>query len=559
MMKEIVKIELEIVKIELENEMDLILANKRTMKLAELCGLSLTIQTALATAVSEIARCALSRARKTTLKLMINIQSPAKKQISAVICDTIEECGNVEAISFAKRLVTEVRVIKNSSSFDIQLNQDLKPIEVITDARIKTFIDYFKTETPLSPYDEIKKKNILLLEFSDKLKESENQYRALADTLPLMMFLINPAGELIYANQWLKDYFGTSLNTGSAFSWQDLVHPDDFNAIHNDWNNIFRTGDYFHAQGRLRNWQSAAYLWHLISIIPVKNEINTVTHWTGFFVDIDAQKLVEETLKNNVELKAAQHRLIDYQKQLEQKIQELNNSNQDLEQFAYIASHDLKEPLRKIVSFSNLLVDKLKDLDKESRTYFSKVIASSKRMTELINDVLDWSKTARTREDFSSVDLNVIVDSVKSDFELLIEEKQAVIETSSLPVVKGMRLQMTQLFSNLIGNALKFCESKPVIKISSRKLSPAEVEQNRKLDQSLMYTEVTVSDNGIGFQQEFSEQIFGIFQRLRGRSEYAGTGIGLALCKKIVESHGGLIFANAMPGLGATFTVIIPT
>ena len=549
----------EIVKIDLENEMDLILASKRTMKLAELCGLSLTIQTALATAVSEIARCALSRARNITVKLMVDNLSPVKKQVFAVICNTSEECGNAEAITFAKRLVTEVRIVKNASSFDIQISQDLKPGELITDARIKSFIEYFKIEPPLSPYDEIKKKNIQLLEFATRLKESENQYRDLAETLPLMMFLATPSGEITYTNPWLKDYFGPSLKSITPFSSKELVHTEDYVALSEEWNNAFNSGNPLHTQGRFKNIKSGIYRWHLISIVPVKNEDEIVTQWTGFFADINAQKLIEETLKNNVELKEAQGKLIDYQNRLEHKIQELNISNQDLQQFAYIASHDLKEPLRKIVSFSSLLVEKVKYLDEESRMYFSKVIASAKRMTELINDVLDWSKVARTRQDFSLIDLNTVVDSVKSDFELLIQEKFAVIQTSPLPVVRGMRLQMTQLFSNLVGNALKFCESAPVIKITSRQLSPEEVAQNGKLDRSLVYTEVTVSDNGIGFQQEFSEQIFGIFQRLRGRSEYAGTGIGLALCKKIVESHDGLIFATAMPGLGATFTVIIPT
>jgi signal transduction histidine kinase len=141
---------------------------------------------------------------------------------------------------------------------------------------------------------------------------------------------------------------------------------------------------------------------------------------------------------------------------------------------------------------------------------------------------------------------------------LLIQQKLAVIETTTLPRVKGIKLQMTQLFSNLVSNALKFCPGKPVIRITSRNLGQSEIKENIRLDPATAYSEVVVSDNGIGFEPEYSEQIFRIFQRLNGQSEYAGTGIGLAICKKIIENHGGVITAASEPGKGAAFSVIIP-
>ncbi|MEX1241693.1 MAG: ATP-binding protein [Cyclobacteriaceae bacterium] len=549
----------EIVRISLENEMDLILANKRTMKLAELCSLSLTVQTALGTAVSEIARCALSMGRNALFKLGIVILSPNRKQIYAAVCNANPACANTEAISFARKLIAEIKITKNDSSCDVQLNQDLKFSGLITAAKINSFIEYFKMELPLSPYDEIKGKNIQLLEFSNKLKESENQYRDLVDTLPLMMFLITAEGEILYTNQWVKDYFGTSLTSQSAFSWREFVHPDDYVALNRDWDNIFKSRNSFRTQGRLKNKASGAYLWHLISIIPVKNENNAITRWTGFFVDVNAQKLIEETLKGNVELKEAQKKLVGFQKLLEEKISALNVSNRELEQFAYIASHDLQEPLRKIITFSSLLEDKLKDLDADSRVYFKKIVSSSNRMTELINDVLDWSKIAGTKEEFLLVDLNCIIQNIESDFELLIQQKHAVIQIPHLlPVVNGISLQMTQLFSNLLSNALKFCNTAPLIEVSARSLSREDIVHHQNLNQSLAYTEIVVSDNGIGFEQVYAEEIFKIFQRLNGRSEYKGTGIGLAICKKIVENHGGLISAAGTPGKGARFTIIFP-
>ena len=548
----------EIVKVNLENEMDLLLANKRTMKLAELCGLSLTTQTALATAVSEIARCALSGSKKTNLKLGILTLSPNKKQVSAIVCTTNESIGDAEAIRFAKRLVADVHVIKSSSTHDIQINEDLKFSGLITDTKIESFIEYFKTEPPLSPYDEIRRQNIQLLEFSDKLKGSENQYRQLADTLPLMMFQANTEGKIIYTNQWLKEYLGSSLTMTTPSSWQNFVHPDDYTTIKKDWENIFKLRTAFQSQTRLKNKKSGVFLWHLLSIVPVKNENSNITQWTGFFADIHAQKMIEKTLLDNVELKNAQKKLVDYQKLLEEKISELNISNHELEQFAYIASHDLQEPLRKIITFSSLLAGTVNSLDEDSRMYFSKIISSSKRMIELIKDVLDWSRVTKIKEDISSIDLNVIVGNVETDFEILIQQKKAAIQISPLPVVKGIRFQLTQLFANLISNAIKFCDKIPVIKISSRILDREEIKLNNRLDQSLGYTEISVSDNGIGFEQEFGEQIFRIFQRLHDRSEYAGTGIGLSICKKIVENHGGIISAEGVPGKGSRFIIIFP-
>lgn len=549
----------EIVRVGLENELDLILANKRMMKLAELCGLSITLQTTLATAVSEISRCALSMSNNTSIKLGITTLPSNKKQISAVVCNTIESCVDTEAIGFAKRLIEEVQVIKRDGSFyDIQLNHDLKFSALITEEKIESFIEYFKHEPSLSPYDEIKKKNMLLLEFSDKLKESESQYRALADTLPLMMFLASPEGEIIYANAWLRDYFGPSLPSILPFPGQGFIHPEDYASMSKNWDKAFKSKGSLQVQGRLKHNESGAYLWHLISIVPVKNESNAVIQWTGFLVDINAQKIVEEALKDNAELKAAQKNLVEYQKQLDEKISALNVSNHELEQFAYITCHDLQEPLRKIATFSFLLGEKLPDLDPESRSYFSKIISSSDHMKHQIRDVLEWSRITSAKGEFVPVDLNTIIECVKSDFQFLIQEKKAVIQTSPLPFVKGVRLQMVQLFSNLISNALKFCNTTPFIKVSSRDLSPKEMQQIEVLDISKRYAEVTVSDNGIGFQQAYAEQIFRIFQRLNGQGEYNGTGIGLAICKKIVENHRGLISATGNPGRGATFTIILP-
>jgi signal transduction histidine kinase len=179
-------------------------------------------------------------------------------------------------------------------------------------------------------------------------------------------------------------------------------------------------------------------------------------------------------------------------------------------------------------------------------------------MQNLIRDVLSFSRLSRTEEAFAPTDLNVIMENIKSDFELIIREKHAMINYPVLPVIRGIPLQLFQLFSNLISNSLKYSDKDPVINISFEKPSAAEIQNYPKLNPDFSYLSFIFSDNGIGFEQEYSERIFNVFQRLHGKQTYTGTGIGLAICKKIVENHEGIIFATGEPKKGATFTVILP-
>jgi len=177
-------------------------------------------------------------------------------------------------------------------------------------------------------------------------------------------------------------------------------------------------------------------------------------------------------------------------------------------------------------------------------TYLEKIKAAAQRMSDLIHSVLTFSKLSSTDILFSQTDLNTILENVKSDFEVLIEEKGAIVTSTPLPTIKAIPLQMNQLFSNLISNALKFSKDRPVIKISGAITGTT--------------AELCFSDNGIGFEPQYREKVFDLFQRLHGRSEYTGTGVGLSICKKIVERHKGLITAEANPNQGATFTIQLP-
>lgn len=252
-------------------------------------------------------------------------------------------------------------------------------------------------------------------------------------------------------------------------------------------------------------------------------------------------------------------RIVEASRKLEEKNAALLKSNNDLEQFAHVASHDLQEPLRKIQTFSELLAKNI-HREAEAKKYLDKIQFSAARMQTLIRDVLNYSRLSKTEERKTDTDLTQLLENIKVDFELLIEQKKATIIHSELPVIKAIPLQILQLFSNLISNSLKFSRAvpAPVIQVSGRKLDAEEVELYPQLDAALPHILLEFRDNGIGFEPQYAQQIFTIFQRLHDKQSYSGTGIGLALCKKIVENHRGVITADSEPDKGAVFTIILP-
>ena len=240
----------------------------------------------------------------------------------------------------------------------------------------------------------------------------------------------------------------------------------------------------------------------------------------------------------------------------------LQRSNAELAQFAYIASHDLQEPLRKITVFSQMLGQHLTGtgIDAQTQNFLTKIDSSATRMINLVRDVLVYSELAKENSVFQPVKLLETIEGIKTDFELLIEQKNALLVYRDLPVIEAIPLQMSQLFGNLVSNALKFSrrDIRPIIEISAENLSPAEILKLGLEATGKVYYNIEVRDNGIGFNKEYADQIFNIFQRLHGKSDYSGTGIGLAMCKKIVQNHGGEIYATATEDKGAVFNVILP-
>jgi len=253
---------------------------------------------------------------------------------------------------------------------------------------------------------------------------------------------------------------------------------------------------------------------------------------------------------------------------LANKATELARSNAELEQFAFVASHDLQEPLRKIQAFGDRLKSKCEAANLgEGKEYLERMQNASARMRRLIDDLLTFSRVISRTEPFRPVDLNLVAREVLSDLEVRVEKTGAKVQVGELPTIEADPMQMRQLFQNLIGNALKFHQpgSKPVVQIAG-KIRPREgtettVHRRRGVGGDLAaesFCELTIQDNGIGFDEKYLGRIFAVFQRLHGRQEYEGTGIGLAVCRRILDRHGGSITANSKPGEGATFHVTLP-
>lgn len=536
----------EIVKINLDNEMDLILAHKRSMKIAEMCGMPSSSQTRFATAVSEVARCSISNGENSILKLGINVIKSTHKEIVAIINDTIDlkKC-NPEAYIYAAKLSGNIEYESGKDYSVTQFSLRVPSPGLLSEAKIKSLADYFAYEPPLSPYDEIRKKNIELIALSEKLGESENRYRQLANTIPILICTINERNHVLLTNESLQEIVKSSFTVFERKELSTFIHPDDLENLLENWSKVKKNKTEFYGETRIKKGDN--YTWFLISIIPNKTEDGGINNWLVYFVDIHAQKMVEETLKNNSELRLIQH-------ELELANSKLLFKNKELQQFAYVASHDLQEPLRKIRIMLSRAGEGLSE-EQKNKFYFDKITNAAERMSDLISDVLYYSKVDNNVQVLLPVDLNEILHETINDLSLTIEEKNAVINIGPLPTVAGLSTQLRQLFFNLINNSLKFNSEDPVIKISADEDCRIELEDYKPGEN---YHLITIVDNGIGMDSNYSDRIFDMFQRLHQRDQYGGNGIGLALCKRIIENHNGILKFTSELGKGTVFYIYLP-
>jgi PAS domain S-box-containing protein len=386
-----------------------------------------------------------------------------------------------------------------------------------------------------------------------KVEESNKELQFAMNVMPQMVWVTLADGYHDFYNKHWYDYTGLSHEESKNTGWNTVLHPDDQERAWKVWRHSLETSEPYEIEYRFKRYDGA-YRWFLGRALPLKDKSGNILKWFGTCTDIDDQKKAAQVMEETVKART---------QELKVTIRELERSNANLEDFAYAASHDLKEPVRKIRTFSDRIKSHLKgEMLDEVMNYFVRMDKATERMQNLIDDLLEYSQVATNHRLLEEIDLNKKIRQVLEDLELEVAEKQANIIMGQLPVLKGHRRQLEQLFQNLITNALKF--SKPGVAPEIR--INASVQKGESIagfrispdSKNKLYHLITVADNGIGFEQEYADKIFKMFQRLHGKAEYDGTGIGLAIARKVVENHHGFIITESKLGEGATFKILLP-
>jgi PAS domain S-box-containing protein len=412
------------------------------------------------------------------------------------------------------------------------------PIEVRRHGKMEKIIVYFAFQ----PLRDIEGNIIGLLAIASDVTEmtnarkevekNETRLRVLANSMPQVVWIANENGTVGYYNDRVQAFAGAFRTESGIWQWESFVHPDDLNRTNEAWSTAVKNQTVYQMEHRIK-MKDGTYRWHLSRAYP--DETDEGIKWYGTATDVHDQKVLEMNLENLVS----------------ERTLELQRSNDDLQQFAHAASHDLKEPVRKIKTFIFKLQDEFQNqLGERGSNFINKIIHATDRMYAMIDGLLNYASSNGTENEFQKVEINYIIKNILIDLEVLIAEKNATILFQDLPDVYGNPDLLYQLFYNLLNNSLKFskADTPPKIEITSTVTS-----QN-----SREYFVITVRDNGIGFNQEYTERIFTTFFRLNSKDKYEGTGLGLALCKKIVERHGGTITANGIKNIGAEFTIKLP-
>ncbi|WP_336514132.1 PAS domain-containing protein [Pollutibacter soli] len=383
-----------------------------------------------------------------------------------------------------------------------------------------------------------------------ELRLSEERFRVLADAMPQLIWTADASGSVNYYSQTFYDYCGLTYEEIKGGGWVVFIHPDDLAGNIEAWSESINTGKPYYFEHRFRRYDGE-YRWQMTRAIPLKDENGSVRLWVGTSTDINDRKLFIDQLELQVHQRTIE---------LKHANEELIRSNNELSQFAYVAGHDLQEPLRKIQTFISYIqrVDEA-NLSATGKNYFERIHSSAWRMQQLIIDMLTFSQVNNNQRHFESVDLSRVIANVKAQIHESIEDKKAKVVVGQLPVIRAVFFQMEQLFTNLLSNALKFARKDvtPVIEISATAVDAKDVAGSDAVLKQ--YVKIEVKDNGIGFDPQFKQKIFQVFQRLHTREEFEGTGIGLAICKKIVENHEGFIHAEGKPDEGSIFTIYLPS
>jgi two-component system CheB/CheR fusion protein len=394
-----------------------------------------------------------------------------------------------------------------------------------------------------------------MLDITDLKKAREEvasniqQKQFLAESMPLIVCTAGPDFRIDFINNQFEVYTGLRQKDAMGNGWHTAIHRDDLKVLLEAWKESRLTNYDFEREIRIRT-ASGEYQWNLLRARARLLSDGELVNWVITIIDIHYQKVQNEIL----ERKVAQRTI-----QLQRINQALEASNHDLQQFASVASHDLQEPLRKIHMFSKLIRDKHASImPADAQQYLDKIMQASSRMKSIITNVLNFSRLSADDNSYELIDINELVNDIKDDLEVLIRERNATIDVDAsckLEVIPG---QFRQVFQNLISNSLKFVRKgvPPVITIEAQ--SVKNLALDAPADPGGHYCRITIKDNGIGFDEKFRENIFALFHRLHSKDSYEGTGIGLAIVKKIIEKHHGLITANSVAGEGSTFVLILP-
>jgi PAS domain S-box-containing protein len=547
----------DIIAFNLENDQDLVLAHRRSMQLGEICGLGLVAQTGFATAVSEVARFMIENGDNSVLQLSLERAKASRPTICASISSPSLaklDLSN-ENFVYARRLVDHFEILETVVSISYELPKSV----ILNQALIDRCKKEFHAVLAISPYEEVKRKNAELQQLADRLVESENRYQELTSSLPLMMFSLTADYRMLYANQAFLEFTGRNLSELKDTSWFDWIRMHQLSEDFRHLKIKFENRQPFQLEINL----SSKYgdVWHLLSLTPQADISGNLIQWFGFIVNIHAQKVVDQTIKDNEELRRVKKMMEVHQKQLDDTIMELNRSNHELARYAYVASHDLQEPIRKTQLLTDIVLDRFSSqIPPEGQDLLMRLKRSAERMHLVVKDLLDYSRLNSGPVPMNDkVELSQILQSAATNLEYLIQEKNATITWPDSHTVTGNSIQLLLLFQNLITNAIKFTapEVKPVITVIADVLTASQsAELNLNRDRS--WIGIQVIDNGIGFEEQYAERIFEVFQRLHSQKQYQGTGIGLSICKKIVEMHGGFISVKSTPGSGSNFKLYLP-
>jgi len=371
------------------------------------------------------------------------------------------------------------------------------------------------------------------------LKNADQTYRFFIEKMTEGAVTLNTEGFILYSNSRFANMIQHPLTKVIGKPFRGFVENESLNVF----DKLFKNSWEQDCKGELMLGAGD-------NICPVQLSLTRL--------ELDEQPALSIILTDLTTQKNTQKQLRKNNEQLEEINLALELSNHDLHQFASVASHDLQEPLRKIQIFSNLMKEKQDDLSPDLKKYLDKIIESSGRMKTLIVDILNYSRLSANISRIEKIDLNEMVKEILEDFELIIHEKSAKITLAELPVIFGKKGQIRQIFQNIISNALKFSVPGhfPSIIISGKKIK--EKTFNIEEDPNGPYCFISIKDNGIGFDQKYVNNIFDLFERLNSKDKYEGTGIGLAIAKKIIDKHNGLITAESKVGKGAEFKIILP-